>query len=228
MRGNNPSSGCAFNGGGGVGGCPGQSNINSICVLGPELLLLMGCVKLGDKKLRSPAFCGQTWLTVKNAFSPNFHTEWSNSCLQDLANQTLLPLALPHYTANNFHCDWARWANEATQARQLFTSSCPSWLRRTGTAFFPVSQVCPRAIRGAPVGMHPNSFLLVECVKGPRRRQFLSPLPAFFLPESESGEMRCLLEMGKKGNPLAVVGHVRSVSESHRNAMSTYTQLHTY
>ena len=83
----------------------------------------------------------QTWLTVKNAFSPNFHTEWSNSCLQDLANQTLLPLALPNYTANNFHCDWARWANRATQARQLFTSSCPSWLRRTGTAFFPVSQV---------------------------------------------------------------------------------------
>ena len=83
----------------------------------------------------------QTWLTVKNAFSPNFHTEWSNSCLQDLANQTLLPLALPNYTANNFHCDWARWANQATQAQQLFTSSCPTWLRRTGTAFFRVSQV---------------------------------------------------------------------------------------
>ena len=84
----------------------------------------------------------QTWLTVKNAFSPNFHTEWSNSCLQDLANQTLLPLALPNYTANNFHCDWARWANQATQARQLFTSFCPRGLRRTGTAFFRVSHVC--------------------------------------------------------------------------------------
>ena len=83
----------------------------------------------------------QTCLTGKNAFCPNFHTEWSNSCLQDLANQTLLPLALPNCTANNFHCDWARWAKQATQATQLFTSSCPSWLRRTGTAFFPVSQV---------------------------------------------------------------------------------------
>ena len=84
----------------------------------------------------------QTWLTGKNAFCPNFHTEWSNSCLQDLANQTLLPLALPNYTANNFHCDWARWAKQATQARQLFTSFCPRGLRRTGTAFFRVSHVC--------------------------------------------------------------------------------------
>ena len=72
---------------------------------------------------------------------PNFHTEWSNSCLQDVANQTLLPLPLPNCTANNFHCDWARWANQATQARQLFTSCCPSGLRRTGTASFRLSHV---------------------------------------------------------------------------------------
>ena len=82
-----------------------------------------------------------SWLTGKNAFCPNFHTEWSNSCLQDLANQTLLPLALPNYTANNFHCAWARWAKQATQARQLFTSFCPRGLRRTGMAFFRLSDV---------------------------------------------------------------------------------------
>ena len=92
----------------------------------------------------------QTLLTGKNAFCPNFHTEWSNSCLQDLANQTLLPLALPNYTANNFHCDWARWAKQATQARQLFTSFCPRGLRRTGTAFFPVSHVCSTVVNYCP------------------------------------------------------------------------------
>ena len=46
---------------------------------------------------------GETWLTGKNAYSPNFHTEWSSSRLQDLAIQTLLPLGLPNCTANNFH-----------------------------------------------------------------------------------------------------------------------------
>ena len=81
----------------------------------------------------------QTSLSLKDAHSPNFHTEWSNSCLQDLANQTLLPLALPNCTANKFHCDWARWANQATQARQLFTSFCPRGLRRTGTVSFSLS-----------------------------------------------------------------------------------------
>ena len=40
-----------------------------------------------------------------------------------------------------FHCDWARWANQATQARPLFPSFCPSGLRRTGTAFFRLSDV---------------------------------------------------------------------------------------
>ena len=54
----------------------------------------------------------------------------------------------------------------------------------------------------------------------------LPSLPAFFLPESESGghEMRCLLEMGKKSN-LPAVGLVTSVSEAHRNA--TYVNLYT-
>ena len=103
----------------------------------------------------------QTWLTVKNAFSPNFHTEWSNSCLQDLANQTLLPLALPNYTANNFHCDWARWANQATQARQLFTSFCPRGLRRTGMAFFRVSHVC--CTNGMPAGASVALFIGLAC-----------------------------------------------------------------
>ena len=82
------------------------------------------------------SFWQQTSLRMKDAISPNFHTEWSNSCLQDLANQTLLPLVLPNCTANNFPCDWARWAKQATQARQLFTSLGPSGLRRTGTASF--------------------------------------------------------------------------------------------
>ena len=50
----------------------------------------------------------QTCLTGQDAYCPNFHSEWSSSCLQDLANQTLLPLALPNCTANNFHCHWAR------------------------------------------------------------------------------------------------------------------------
>ena len=81
--------------------------------------------------------CLQTCLTGQDAYCPNFHSEWSSSCLQDLANQTLLPLALPNCTANNFHCDWARWANQATQARQLFSSFCPRGLRHTGTAFLP-------------------------------------------------------------------------------------------
>ena len=84
----------------------------------------------------------QTWLTGKNAYCPNFHTEWSSSRLQDLAIQTLLPLGLPNCTANNFHWAWARWANQAMQARQLFSSFCLSGLRRIGTAFFRLSDFC--------------------------------------------------------------------------------------
>ena len=82
--------------------------------------------------------------SMTDAIYPNFHDEWSHSCLQDLANQTLLPIALPNCTANNFHCDWARWANQATQARQLFSSSCPIGLRCTGTVSFRLSHVCYR------------------------------------------------------------------------------------
>ena len=32
MRGNYPSSGCAFNGGGGGGGCPGQLNVDTLYI----------------------------------------------------------------------------------------------------------------------------------------------------------------------------------------------------
>ena len=78
--------------------------------------ITVGCEssgRRGKKRVGASPDCSarpanQSWLTLKNADCPNFHTEWSNSCLQDLANQTLLPLALPNCTANNFHCDWAR------------------------------------------------------------------------------------------------------------------------
>ena len=71
----------------------------SIRALGTLPITILAINMLLDGKL----YADQTWLTGKNAYCPNFHTEWSSSRLQDLAIQTLLPLGLPNCTANNFH-----------------------------------------------------------------------------------------------------------------------------
>ena len=73
-----------------------------VSILGP--VGPVGSLGPGRRKIQiSQATQAQTWLTGKNAYCPNFHTEWSSSRLQDLAIQTLLPLGLPNCTANNFH-----------------------------------------------------------------------------------------------------------------------------